>query len=54
VSLSACEKCWNEMCTCGHKYQIWTTEKIKSLRDVLNGLIAEREKKTNADEGDNG
>ena len=30
MSLSACGKCWDDPCTCGHEYEAWSNEKIYS------------------------
>ncbi len=42
MSLSACERCWDDPCTCGHEYRRMKTEDVRSLRDVLNRILTER------------
>ena len=45
MSLASCEKCWEDICVCGHKYKDWSTKEIQELRDVLNKMLLERENK---------
>jgi len=44
MSLSACPKCWDDMCCCGYKYrEYWSVERIKDLIEVLNKVVKEKE-----------
>jgi hypothetical protein len=43
MSMTDCVKCWNTPCICGWGYKGWSIESLKSLRDILNSLIQEKE-----------
>jgi hypothetical protein len=49
MSLSDCVKCWNTPCICGYDYKGWSIESLKSLRDILNSLIQEKEAASTAE-----
>lgn len=42
MSLSSCEKCWDDLCTCGWEYRRWTDEAIAAQRDMLQGILTAR------------
>ena len=49
MALSDCEKCWMTPCECGHDYRHWTVERLISLRDKLNAIIASKQKSSKDD-----
>jgi hypothetical protein len=42
MSLSTCDKCWDDPCTCGWEYRRWTDEAIAAQRDMLQGILTAR------------
>jgi len=47
--LSDCIKCYDTPCTCGYKYQSWSTKNIQDLIKVLQNVLAARTEKTDED-----
>lgn len=43
MSLSSCEKCWDNPCTCGHQYKHWTTKQIQEQINMLLNMLREKE-----------
>lgn len=39
MSLSSCEKCWDDPCTCGYGYRRWSDAQIAAQRDMLQTLL---------------
>lgn len=52
MSITDCVKCWNTPCICGYDYKDWSIESLKSLRDIFNRLIQEKEAALAAERGE--
>jgi hypothetical protein len=46
MSLSSCEKCWDDPCTCGHEYKSWPLDKIEAQIRMLTGIADEKRNAT--------
>lgn len=44
MSLSSCQKCYDDICTCGYKYRFMNTEDIEYLIARLQEILDERKK----------
>lgn len=42
MSLSDCPKCWDTPCTCGWGWESWTTERLTTMRGLLDGILQRR------------
>jgi ribosomal 50S subunit-associated protein YjgA (DUF615 family) len=45
MSMSDCPECWDNICTCGHKYQHMDVDELKDLIKVLQKIVKNKTKK---------
>ena len=49
MGLVHCDKCWDNICSCGYEYKNWSTLRLKEQIKMLQKLV---DKKESSEEND--